>query len=270
MSKEARDDLKLFTEEKKLGTKTNLSSMTVNCLFDPKKVEAFGQSKLEILSPVHPLIQWIRFQYEGHANQASNNYPFYSATAVEILSSNVSDIVNSVDGVYMFVMQKWELHGLRSDVRLVCRAININDHKFIYEEDMETILDRVIFHGSTKENVINLVDQQKIIDAYQKCDQDLDIEFAQISEEFEMENNERCDVQLQNIEAYQQRKTESLSQIIEKFKIEGKQKMIPAFEGQLRKLEQDCRVTKKRLDKKRNVEFRNPKLAAGLLFITEG
>ena len=270
LSNQAKVDLRLFTEEKKLGTKTNLSYMTVNCLFDPKKAEAFGQSKLEILSPVHPLIQWIRFQYESHANQTSNNHPFYSATAVEILSSNVSDIVNCVAGVYMFVMQKWELHGLRSDVRLVCRAININDHKFLYEEDMEAILDRVIFHGKTKENVINLVDQQKIIDAYQKCDQDLDIEFERISEEFEMENNDRCDVQLQNIEAYQQRKTESLSQRIEKFKIEGKLRMIPAFEGQLRKLEQDCQVNKKRLDKKRNVEFSNPKLAAGLIFVKEG
>ena len=112
--------------------------------------------------------------------------------------------------------------------------------------------------------------RNKIIDAYQKCDQDLDIEFERISEEFEMENNDRCDVQLQNIEAYQQRKTESLSQRIEKFKIEGKLRMIPAFEGQLRKLEQDCQVNKKRLDKKRNVEFSNPKLAAGLIFVKEG
>jgi hypothetical protein len=46
--------------------------------------------------------------------------------------------------------------------------------------------------------------------------------------------------------------------------------MIPAFEGQIKKLEQDCQVNRKRLDNKRNVKFSNPKLAAGLLFVMEG
>jgi len=264
LSDKARVDLRLFMENKQLASKTRLHLTSVSCFFDPKKVDIFGNSRFELLGPVHPLIQWIRFAYEQHATATINSHPFHSVSAVEISG----DFVDCSPGIYVFVLQKWELQGLRSDIRLVSRAINIDDNSVIYENAMEIILDKVVFHGKNKHNAVNLVDRQKIISTYRKCEQDLEIEFSQISEDFDMENADHCDVQLQNIEAYHQRKGLSISQRIEKFQCEGKLRMIPAFEGQLKKLAQDCQVSMKKLEKKRIVEYSNPKLAAGILFVT--
>ena len=259
----ARVDLRVFMEKRQLSTKTRLHLMPTTCLFDPKKVESFGNNRLEILDPIHPLIQWIRFEYEKKANESGSNHPFHSLSAIEVSQKDVE----CSEGVYIFVIQRWDLQGFRSDVRLACRAVNIDDLSTINENVMETILDKVIFHGRNKSNVFNLVEKHKVIAAYKKCEQELEIEFSQISEDFEIENDERCDVQLQNINAYRQRKESSISQRIEKFKAEGKTRIIHAFEGQLKKLEQDCQVNIKKLDQKRSLETRNPQLAAGILFV---
>ena len=263
LSPQAKIDLRVFMEKKQLASKTKLHLSPIICFFDPKRVDSMTNTKLELIDPVHPLIQWIRSDYEQSAIDNGNSHPFHGLSAVEISSNHV----DCPSGVYVFVIQKWELQGLRSDVKLSCRAVNIEDSSVIHEKEMETILDKAVFHGKTKSNAINLVDQLKVISAYQKCEQDLEINFSQVNDDFETDNSDTCDVQLQNIKAYHQRKESSISQRIDKFRYEGKTRMIPAFEGQLKKLEQDCQVSIKKLETKRRVNASNPKLAVGLLFV---
>jgi SNF2 family DNA or RNA helicase len=265
LSLEARRDLRLFCDKKRLATLTRLNVAPVTCFFDPKKVESMNKGGFEFLDSTHPLIQWIRHEYDNNVQDSGESHPFHGVSALEISKNHV----DCIPGTYVYVVHLWELQGLRSETRLAFRAIRLEDEAKITESDIETLLDKTLSLGSSKPNSGNLVYQDDVIRLYKKCEEELQVEFLDFEDEFERENTDRCNVQEQSVRAYTNRKRRDLNERIEQLRSEGKTRPIPAFEGQLRKLQQDCEVSLKKIEQKRKYQSRNPELAAGLIFVTK-
>ncbi|MGB5961851.1 MAG: SNF2-related protein [Coleofasciculaceae cyanobacterium] len=265
LSQQAKVDLRVFYEQKRLSTPTRLHLTPVTCFFDPKKVESMGKGGIELLDSTHPLIQWIRYEYEHNAGSSGKIHPFHGVSALEAASKTVG----FEPGIYVYVVHLWEFQGLRTETRLSFRAVRVDDGERLPDNTVEIILDKALSHGKSKPNAANLINLEKTVEAYEECEEQLQFAFLEVVEAFEKENSDHCNVQEQSVRAYTQRRRLNIQKRIELFRFEDKLRTIPALEGQLKKLDQDCQVNLKKIAQKKQYQARNPELAAGLLFITK-
>ena len=264
LSQEAKVDLRVFCDQKPLSTPTRLHLTPVTCFFDPKKVEAMGMGGIELLDSTHPLIQWIRYEYEHNAGSSGKPHPFHGVSALEV----ASETVGCEPGIYVYVVHLWEFQGLRTETRLSFRAVRVDDGERLPDNIVEIILDKALSHGKSKPNAANLINLEKTVEAYEECEEQLQFAFLEVEEAFEKENSDRCNVQEQSVKDYTQRRTLDIQERITRFRLEGKLRIIPALEGQRKKLDQDYQVNLKKIAHKKQYQARNPELAAGLLFVT--
>ena len=94
--------------------------------------------------------------------------------------------------------------------------------------------------GQPKANARYLIDDLHHVSAcLTKCEDALDDDFEADLEEFEIENESRCDVQLQNAESFAERKVTDLDERIDRhncyLQIKTNSELIPALKGQPQK-----------------------------------
>jgi len=96
----------------------------------------------------------------------------------------------------------------------------------------------------------------------------LEESFGNALEEFEVENQNRCDVQERSARSFAERKQRELQERIQKFREAGKTQIIPATEGQLRKVTRELEVKLKSIQEKREGStLEQVQLASGVIFV---
>lgn len=262
LSPEARTDLKLFTHQSPFSTKTVLFAQPVPCFFDPKNTKAMGKN-YELIDSTHPLIQWIKHKYTK--DNLINSFYSISASILSIKEIHKKDIKQ---GIYFYVIQNWKLEGLRKEIRLAYKVMSL-EGIFLSDDDAEYLINKTATYGRGKYNIPNVINLEKIIEIYEQCEEELQIDFANLEEEFQAENEDRCNVQEKSAKSYADGKRIFLKNRIEQFLHEGKKTIIPAEEGKLKKVQQELDFTLKNIDLKRQVTASNPTLATGLIFIED-
>ncbi|XZO02798.1 MAG: SNF2-related protein [Microcoleus sp.] len=265
LSDEAKPDLKLFCNQRRVEKGTRLHSQTVACFFDPKIAGIMGKPNHELLAPSHPLIQWIRHKYEPESQNEEGAQTFQLVSASRLKSQDVD--VGS--GVYVYVIHLWKLKGLRTETRLAYQVMRLSDGLILPENQAESLVNKAAFTGEQKPNAINLVDVDRVLSAYEKCEEHLQIAFTENEVAFEAENQDKCDVQEGSAKAYAKRKWQEYEQRIENLNSQGKTGLIPAIAGLIGKNTQQLNLTLKRIEQKRKITTSNPALCAGLIFMEE-
>ncbi|MGI0479458.1 SNF2-related protein [Geminocystis sp. CENA526] len=262
LSSEARTDLKLFTHQSPFSTRTVLFAQSVPCFFDPKNTKAMGKN-YELIDSTHPLIQWIKYKYTK--DNLINSFYSISASTLSIKEINKKDIKQ---GIYFYVVQNWKLEGLRKEILLAYKVMSL-EGIFLSDDDAEYLINKTATYGRAKYNISNVINLEKIIEIYEQCEEELQIDFANREEEFQAENEDRCNVQQRSAKSYAERKQIFFEKRIEQYLSEGKKTIIPAEEGKLKKVQQNLDFTLKNIDLKRQVTTSNPTLATGLIFIED-
>ena len=123
--------------------------------------------------------------------------------------------------------------------------------------------------GHPKSNAQNFIDDiDRILALHQQCEDALEDSFGKALEEFDVENQNRCDVQERSARSFAERKQSELRERIQRFKDAGKIQIIPAMEGQLRKVTRELEVKLKSIQGKRESStFEQVQLASGIIFI---
>ncbi|MDB9313351.1 SNF2-related protein [Spirulina sp. CS-785/01] len=267
LADEAKNSLKLFCQDKKLPVQTSLHipNRTVTCFFDPKISDTVGRKNWELLDPSHPLIKWIANQYQ------SNQQTFYPVSALR-LTDKQAKIIDSelIIGIYVYIIQIWQFDGLRQENKLVQKIMRLEDQECLSNSLAEELISVISVQGKQRTNAKNLIeDFEKILQLYDHCDELLQDEFFEASEDFKKENEDWCNVQENKAKSFHERKIYEIQERIKTLKAENKTKVIPAFEGQISKLQQNLQLTLDKIDQKRTITEKNPTLAAGLIFIEE-
>jgi len=264
LSDEAKADLKIFCHHNRGTNTTRLHTKTVPCFFDSKVAGAIGKFNQELLDPTHPLIQWIRNKYEAESNSnIQNKISFQTVSSSRIDSQKA----NLASGIYVYLVHRWELLGLRKEKRLAYKVIKLGENNPLPDDLAEAFINKTALEGRQRPNADNLVDIEQILNTYYKCEEVLQENFADVEAEFEAENRDRCNIQENNVRSRAGRKIQEHEARIQRFRSEGKLTIIPAEKGKIKKAEQDLQFQLKNIDIKREIDTSNPALAAGIIFV---
>lgn len=263
LSDEAKVDLKIFCNQRRFSTSTRLYNQAVSCFFDPKIAGSTGKFNHELLNPTHPLIQWIRHKYEpeSRTEEGAQNLQPVSASRISSQEAGVES------GIYVYLIHRWDLSGLRKENRLAYKVIKLSNINSLSNELAEALVNQTALFGQQRPNANNLVELELVLNNYDKCEELLQEAFADAEAEFEAENIDRCNVQESSAKAYAKRKKQEYEERIQRFIAEGKLTIIRADEGRIKKVQQDLNIAIKNIEQKRQITTSNPALAAGVIFV---
>ncbi len=265
LSSDARTDLNLFVQRHKSATHTrlHLSHKPIRCFFDPIQARKFGLGA-ELIDATHPLVQWIKQQY---IDEDSASHPV-SAICVDAkyLDGQVEP------GDYAYAIQKWTFDGLRKESVLSFAAIKVESGEknlLLSDSCSEQLVTLASRQGKTLQNAASLMrSMSKLEDLIRKvevCNEKLNSSFRTKEDEVKAQNALRCNQQEVSAKIFMNRRVNELRERIHRYRLEGKNNVIPATEGLIKKEEDQFSLKMKRISAKRNVDPSLEPLAGGLI-----
>ncbi|EKV03864.1 DNA/RNA helicase, superfamily II, SNF2 family [Leptolyngbya sp. PCC 7375] len=260
LSEQAKIDLQFFIGKNRCATPTQLHNRPMNCFFDPKISDSMGKRN-ELLDPTHPLILWIR---ERYTTSEQTLHPV-SAIKTQVDETDLSS------GLYAYSVHRWTFSGIKTESQIAYKIIRIDDGHVLSDQDSEAILSTLMKQGQTKPNAQNFIeDIDGVLVCLLTCDEHIDTAFNQALEDFYIDNENRCNIQEKSARAFAERKQRELESRLDRFRQAGKTQIIPATEGQLKKVKRELEVKLKNIQEKRDDLTCEPKpLAAGVIFVEE-
>jgi hypothetical protein len=169
--------------------------------------------------------------------------------------------------------QRWTFSGLKTESRIAFRIIRCADEEIFSGVISERTVMQAIQWGEPKANARNLIDDLHHVSAcLNKCETSLESDFDIDAENFEIENKSRCDVQIQSVESFLNRKYTDLEEQIDRIQTTAdpsKIRIIPALKGKLKKIGDDLKIQRQTIEDRRSISIQQDKLAEGILFIKE-
>ena len=260
LSEEAKKDFRLYTHQNPNATVTRLWATQVVCFFDPKIKGKMGRG-YELIEPTHPLLQWIRSRYE------TGEQSLYPLSAI----CTDSDLIGLPEGLYTFFAQRWTFVGLKTESQIAYRIGCCNGVDILPARISEQAVMKAIQFGTSQPNAMNLVeDLDRVLLQVRACEEAIDTAFDDKVEEFEIENEGRCEVQRRSASALAERKRKDLEGRIERIKASGdksKARILPALEGKLKKVQADLDFQVGMVNQRSDPSFNQHMLAMGVLFV---
>ncbi|MDE0308650.1 MAG: helicase-related protein, partial [Acidiferrobacterales bacterium] len=257
LSRDARVQLHCFISDYKPATRTILhkSSIAIPCNFDPRQTKRNSPME-ELIEPTHPLIQWIRREYE------SQNQSLHQVSSVSVDSGSS----RFHPGDYVYAIQKWSFDGLRKEHQLSFKAMRIDSNEFLDEQLSEEIVTLASRYGKTLHNAAKLVGNLDILKSkVEACDAELDEFFGKKCQAVETQNKTRCDQQETSATNYKNRRVMELRERISRYRNQGKINMIPATEGLLKREEDQFALKLKKISEKRKLDSSLEQMAVGFI-----
>lgn len=261
LSEEARASLGYFISEKRPSTRTVLhrSNRPVHCLFDPRRTKDVPVDA-EFIEPSHPLVQWIRAQYEAELDQ------LHPVSAIKVSA----DSVNFPPGDYVFSAHRWSFIGLKSEQALMFQAKRLGSRDALIAADSEQLVSMAARTGETLPNAVNVLPESRtILAAALVCEEALGDLFGERLADFEAENTVRCNQQRTSAEKLAQRRLTDFKARVQRFKSEGNIRPIAMTEGLIRKEEEQLKTKLDRVAKRLLVDPTMIPLAAGIIRVVK-
>ena len=209
----------------------------------------------EVISQYHPLV---RFIVEKLQADESKRHAVVAAMRL------AADRAGVPPGRYVFVIQRWTVAGEREREKLVFAARSLAEPDGALEpDDAERLVTRAAFGAAEWLGVRDEVEGTALERAFSDVVDDvLGARYAEYIAASERENRDRIRFQLELVAKRETSKTLELEQRIRTLRAEGKLRVVPAIEGQIRKLRERSADTRARL--KRNEQLRHEcRLACG-------
>ena len=183
LSPEASAELGIFMERTKPSRSTRLKipGADIKVVFDPA-LHHTVRPRAEIIDITHPLIGLLR-------SEAVDGVIAEPVTCVAVDRR----AVNVPPGVYAFATDLWRFEGLRRDIRLQTLATSVQHAVDIEGDPAERLADVALREGE-RVDFWDLAElHHGLLEAYQKCEENLRLRFVISQLEFRQENNRRIE-----------------------------------------------------------------------------
>jgi SNF2 family DNA or RNA helicase len=257
LSDEARLSLGYFISDHKPATRTRLhqSNRPILCVFDPRRAQDVSPN-VEFVEPNHPLIQWIRSDYEANQSQ------LYRVSALRVPATSAAVPL----GDYVFSAHRWSFNGLKSEQLLAFRVLRLGEVEPLNGTESEALVVSASREGTAFPNAGNVLpDTELIYTAALACDESLADGFAERLADFAAENNVRCDQQETSARKFAERRLDELHRRIARYRAESNLRPIAMTEGLARKEEEQLKAKIDRVSRRRHVDPTMVPLATGVI-----
>lgn len=213
----------------------------------------------EIINQFHPVIQFIN----GNIDYSKE---FYPAVSLKFNTKKNNFEITNIDlGYYVFVIHKWTINGLQDKDILNYVMINF-DNQDTYKGDLaEYFLNNAALYGEDWPECTNLINLYQAASLTEACEDISWNDFLSYKKQVEDENNDRADIQLENLNKHLSNQLEKLYTLRNKHYYHNRTNLIKATDGKINALYD--RVERKKLDieSKKNIHYDLEPIAIGLL-----
>lgn len=210
---------------------------TVRCQFR-NKIDRMTP-KLEVISQFHPLIRFISNDLRERSEA------FYPLVAVTVPGSAGPFLKG---GIYAFASKCWAFAGLRTDEVLHTRAIRLNGDAHLLDADKSwDLLNVAKLNGSDWLSAAQEVSVNQLTFAFDKCDVRLQADFDAAKRDRTNENNDRVNLQQLTATRHRDRLLATQRELLERYRIQGRRRLIPMTEGRIRTIERKFALHLERL-----------------------
>jgi hypothetical protein len=256
LSTDAKSDFLDFLKQRKIHKPTflvNGAEKQVRFVFDNKvkKVDALA----EVINQFHPSIQFINSRLKGKKEQL---FP----TSTQVSRADIGDITASV---YGFFVKRWQIAGVRDSERLAYAAVNLSTGESLLEDQAERLVNSASNMGKDWPAARNLVKISEIEFAYEQCEDMLDDAYRYYIERIERENEDRADVLANTAKNHFEGQISRIHEVIQKLKLQGKMKVIPANEGKIRNHKRRLADRLMEIEKGRKISHSSGDVALGVI-----
>ena len=263
LATQAKFDLSEFIREKKLTGQTRLDQSTttpVVCRFENRVFAGVNSSK-EIISQFHPLVRFISNRITETAAQIR------PAVSVRISTRDIG--TPFTPGVYLLAAFLWSIQGLRDVEKLVHEAVFLErPEELLGEDKAERLASVCALNGKLwleAKSECNLCHAHKI--ANERLYGTLEERFNRYVEEERAQNEDRADIQERNLERHVSKQRETIRGVLERYREDGRTRLIPATEGRLRALDERYKHRKLVIDSRRKVTDRSEDICVAVVLI---
>ena len=249
LTMEASHDLSEFIRQKQLTGQTRLDqniNTPVSCRFENRVLAGMNSGK-EIISQFHPLVRFISERISKTATQVR--------PAVSVKISKRDTESSFVPGIYLLAASLWSIQGLRDVEKLVHEAVFLDRPETLLGDDNAERLASICALKGTlwleARSECNLSHAHDI--ANERLFGTIEERFNRHIEEERARNEDRADIQERNLERHVSRQRETIRGVLERYKEDGRTRLIPATEGRLRALEERYERRKRAINSRRKV-----------------
>jgi SNF2 family DNA or RNA helicase len=268
LSAQAKKNLTDFNQKYKSSiiTKLNTNHPFVTCVFD-FQYNIKNQVGMEYIGSIHPLIQWIKHEYE------KNDIKSYSLSSIKLNYSIIED--EKLDdrikpGIYGYLIHKWSFQGIKKIKKLVYGCFEIDSNTYLDKEISEEFINVVNNFGTSIDELSDYnLNYTNLKQQMMSLDEKLFADFEKRFDDFKSENDSVCEQQEINAQKYFERKTQSFDDVIERFRIEGRDKEIPKFSGLIEKERRFLDLKLSDINKKKLIIHDFTQLACGIVIVKE-
>jgi hypothetical protein len=248
-----------FIAQNKLFGQTQLASaQEIRCKFANKVRDL--KSRQEVISQFHPLIRFIGQELESKQIET----PFYDQTALSIKSTSEFQA-----GVYAFRCNRWEFSGIKTEEDLPVRLVCLETGELYDREKSWGFLNACRLDGEDWLEAESEIDRSEIKTAIGRCEAALDLDFEAERKQRDNENHDRVAFQIESVRRYFNRTLATKEEALNKYRVTNKVKMIPAFEGQVRKLKENYQLQTEQLELKSTLRSFQYEVCWGVIRVTD-
>ena len=181
--------------------------------------------KREIISQFHPLIRFI----SGELRKRSE--AFYPLVAVRVPYLETPGLSQ---GIYAFSCKRWSFTGIRTDEMLRTRAVVLDRERHMLDADTSwDLVNAAKVGGSDWLSVAQEIPLDEISPAFDKCDMQLQTDYETVKRDRTNENSDRVNLQQLTAVRHRDRLLATQRQLLDRYRLEGRQRLIPMTEGRI-------------------------------------
>lgn len=251
-------ELDEFIRKKHLYGHTRLAMATeVDCIFNTR--QATRNSKIEQISQFHPLIKFISMDL---ARRDDAHYP---VIACQLPRENCPELP---PGHYGFVISLWTFEGLKTEEEIVAHIISLDGNTQLLADEAWGVISRIRSGGMDWPGARNEIDFDKMLDRIDVCAAELHDSYSGTRNDRETENTDRVEFQVESARRHSDRLTEMHENVLVTLRERGKTGLIPAREGQIRRVKERFELQQESLKKKGELRSSSFEICMGALQVS--
>ncbi|EKD96931.1 MAG: hypothetical protein ACD_23C01181G0005 [uncultured bacterium] len=260
LSVDCRVAFQTFLEVRRLQRQTRVLAVPPPILlFDNRHGRA--PAGVEKLTQDHPLVRFV----SEHQRASSLASIYLPAVAVSVATGLSGDVPT---GIYVFIVMRWMLSGSRDMERLEYRAVHLDTGAVLDGDQAEQFVNAAALLGGDWLGAKSISEPERVAAIQDACRAELEERFYVFRDSYKREDSDRIQLMIQLLEHQLEQKRKKTTESIERFRLATNQKqrrLIPMWEGTLKKLTQSIETRIAQLHNKEKLEAEQNAVSSGVI-----